>query len=330
MKAASSATLAILASGQYVKYDLYKFQTTVGTTLYCADSDYPVTVGGQLYPGGLIFKRGALTQKADLSDQTLTLTVAPQWDVPGGPPTIGGVAFLAAISEGLLDGAIVSWSKLFLTAPTPSTALTWPDTSPGAVPWFTGIIEQARAGRAFASLSINSNLQLLNVMMPRNLIQVGCSHMLYDAGCTLLKTAFRVSGSVTSGSALSFNTGLTQADHYFDLGVVTFTSGVNNGISRTVRTSLNASGNVTVILPFANAPAAGDTFTILPGCDKQQATCSTKFSNLTHFRGMPYVPVPETLYDGGTYPSPAPQAGGQRGGQVGSGPGGLGHRWYQP
>lgn len=36
--------------------------------------------------------------------------------------------------------------------------------------------------------------------------------------------------------------------------------------------------------------SAGDAFTIYPGCDKQQSTCSAKFNNLIHFRGFPYVP----------------------------------------
>jgi uncharacterized phage protein (TIGR02218 family) len=36
--------------------------------------------------------------------------------------------------------------------------------------------------------------------------------------------------------------------------------------------------------------AAGDTFAITAGCDKQFATCKAKFANAVNFRGFPYMP----------------------------------------
>jgi hypothetical protein len=36
----------------------------------------------------------------------------------------------------------------------------------------------------------------------------------------------------------------------------------------------------------------GDAFTVYLGCDHTQATCTTKFGNLTNFRGFPYIPSP--------------------------------------
>jgi hypothetical protein len=309
VKNANAAVLALLASGQYLIYSIYKFTFAFGQVLYIADSDYPLTIGGQLYSGGLIIKRSSFDQTNDLSVQRLTLTVSPQFDYPGGPPTVGGYAFLASVRQGLFDAAVVNWSKLFLPFPSPSNYYTWPDTVTYApVPWFTGLTADSQAGRQSAVLQVDSTISLLNVQMPRNLIQSGCSHILYDAGCTLNKASFRVSGSCSgSPGVLSFNTNLTQADHYHDLGVITFTSGANNGLSRTVRSFAHTSGVVTLLLPLPSAPTAGDTFTILPGCDKQQATCSTKFSNLAHFRGFPYVPVPETQYDGGAVATAVPQ-----------------------
>jgi uncharacterized phage protein (TIGR02218 family) len=67
-----------------------------------------------------------------------------------------------------------------------------------------------------------------------------------------------------------------------------------------VKTYTNSAGVKTIVPAFAfsvgsstqTAPANGDTFNIYPGCDKKQATCSTKFANLTHFRGFPYIPRP--------------------------------------
>lgn len=79
---------------------------------------------------------------------------------------------------------------------------------------------------------------------------------------------------------------------YFDMGKVIFTSGANNGIFRAVKAY--TTGHITVVPPLPNVPQVGDTFMAYPGCDGQQSTCSDKFSNLLHFSGEPYIPVPES------------------------------------
>lgn len=311
MKAASGATLAILATGQYLRADLYAITLATATTLYYTSSDAPLKVAGQAYSTGLTIKRGRLSQKAGLEVQTMNLEIAPQGDNPGGAPTIGGLSFLSACRAGLLDGARVLMSKCFLAS--------WSDTTPGAVPWFQGRIADVKCGRFAAPLTVNSDLELLNISMPRNIVQTGCVHSLYDTGCTLSKATFQVSGTVSSLGATPnlINSGLTQADDYFSLGTITFTSGVLNGRSFTVRRSANSGGAVLAVMPLTGV-APGDTFTIAPGCDKAQATCSSKFSNLAHYRGYPYVPVPETLYDGGTQVGDVPTLGGQGGQSAGS------------
>jgi hypothetical protein len=43
-------------------------------------------------------------------------------------------------------------------------------------------------------------------------------------------------------------------------------------------------------------PSNGDTLNAIAGCDKLQATCTSKFSNLVNFAGFPFVPKPETAY----------------------------------
>jgi uncharacterized phage protein (TIGR02218 family) len=297
MKAASSATLAILASGQFIKVELYEFTLADTSVVRLCNADAPITVGGNTYSSDIVIERGSFTQKIGLEVQSLDLTLSPQFD--GSPPTFSGFPLLQAVNLGMLDNARVKMSKLFLSS--------WSDTSPGAVEWFQGTVGSNSAGRQSASLSIDNDLKRLNVSMPKNILQTGCIHTLYDAGCTLLDSAFRVSGTISgTPGVLQFNTNLTQVNKYFDLGRITFTSGANNGLKRAVKSYVSASGVVTLIKPLPTAPSAGDTFTIAPGCLKTQAACSNAsaavgppFNNLAHFRGYPYVPVPETLYDGG-------------------------------
>ncbi len=62
----------------------------------------------------------------------------------------------------------------------------------------------------------------------------------------------------------------------------------------TVAPSANGNGLFILTQPLPYAPAASDTFTVYPGCDKSQRTCKLKFNNLANFGGFPYTPTPET------------------------------------
>ena len=102
-------------------------------------------------------------------------------------------------------------------------------------------------------------------------------------------------GALVAGSGqLLLNTNLTQVDQWFDQGYITFTTGANAGITRAVRSYLNAGGQILLFISLPNTVTTGDLFTAYPGCDKMQSTCSGKFNNLTNFGGMPYVPIPES------------------------------------
>jgi uncharacterized phage protein (TIGR02218 family) len=92
----------------------------------------------------------------------------------------------------------------------------------------------------------------------------------------------------------ALNTSLTGADNYYNRAYILFTSGANTGLRRTVRSSLNAGGVLNLLQALPVAPAAGDAFTLYPGCNKSAATCTTRFSNIVNFKGFPFVPVPET------------------------------------
>lgn len=305
MKQASSAALAILAGGQYLKADLFDFTLQNGLAYHFTSFD--VALSAAVYPSstvntyltGLTIARGSLSTKTGVEVQELELTLTPQSDNPAGQVLVGGYSLMQAARLGLFDGAAVVYSKLFMNRPAAGAAL---DTSPKAVSWFVGQVAEIEPVDRFSLvLRVACGFQYLNIQMPKNLYQAGCTHTVYDTGCTLSKATFTVSGTVgTVTSNSQFNTNLTKADHYFELGVLTFTSGANAGYSATVKSYLNASGALQVVFPFPKTVATGDAFTIYPGCDLLQSTCTSKFSNLAHFKATPYVPVPETLYDGGT------------------------------
>lgn len=333
MRAASTLTQNILSSGTYDIVGLYDITLATGQTYHFTDSDVPfpgisvTTKGGTQgpfdYATGFTIVRGKIGTKSGADAGTMDVTFAPQPDNPGGAPTIAGYQIGLAAKYGFLRGASVQYNKLFLNSAIGANT--------SAVGWFRGSVQEIQADSLSVQLTVDDFLAYLgNQQMPRLLWQTGCFHEVYDAGCTLLKSAFTVSGTLTSvgDSAHFVASALTQPTGYFNLGVLTFTSGANSGVQGPVN-SFTSGGAFAMRFPFPVTPSVGDTFTAYPGCDKQQATCSNTdaaagpaFNNLAHFSGTPYVPVPETTLDGGTDNPPAQTQGATAGTIIGSQPSG--------
>lgn len=328
MKAASAGVLATLASGQAVRFDFYKMVLpTIGTFFFhTGDSGGPLviatpaSVAGTYLPG-LIITRSAFTQKLGLEVQTCDLTISPQFDNPGGAVTLGGGAFMAQVVAGVFDGATITVSKGIF--PLPVAGGPQLDTSGGIVPWFVGVVSELQAGRFSVDITINEIIQLLNVQMPRDVLQAGCGYEVFDPSCGISAAPFTVAGSVSGGiTANSVNTGLTQVDDYWQRGVLTWTSGVLNGSKYAVQAYKNASGKISSIIPWAKAPSAADTFSIRPNCLKTKAACGNTnpalgpaFNNSIHYPGQDFVPQPENMFDGGTPAGTVKTLGGHGGGQ---------------
>jgi hypothetical protein len=327
VKNSSAATQAILAGGQYILYCLYNVTLASGQTYFFTDGEVPLngvtlyvpggTIGPFNYQTGLTLARDTVTMKAGTESGSMKLAMIPQADSPFST-LIAGYPIMQAARYGFLDGATVLMSKCFLLPPAATGGQL--DVSPGAMGYFLGTMQGIDVDRFFVDVTIEDYLSLLGAQqMPAPLFQVGCFHQVYDAGCGLLRAIFTVSGTIsTAGDAAHFTTNLTQADDYFGLGNMTMTSGAAIGQSVNVASYKNASGAISVVNPFSVAPSPGDTFTAYPGCDRQQATCTTKFSNLKRFGGVGYMPVPETILDGGTDNPPLQTRGAQAGQIIGS------------
>jgi uncharacterized phage protein (TIGR02218 family) len=168
----------------------------------------------------------------------------------------------------------------------------------GKVPRFVGELSNiTEIGATGATFEVRSMPELLNVEYPRTTIMAGCNKILYGADCGVAAASFTTSGAILAGSTVNtLLTNLTAADEYFDEGVITFTSGALNGLGYWISQYRNASGKIILNWPALAAPAAGDTFTIQPGCDHTLSTCTNRFSNTGNFGGHPFVPQPEVTY----------------------------------
>lgn len=283
MKTVSGTLATLLAtSNEFVMADLYTFTLVDGTIQRYADFDIDLTYSAVTWnAGGPVIERDRTRTVVGLEVDTLSVRVSPK-----DTDMIGSQTWLQAACSGRLDGAIVSLDRAFMSPGLPLSVA-------GTVSMFVGNVAQLTIDRGTIDITVNSPMELLNIQMPRNVYQAGCRHALFDSGCGLAKASFAVSSSISGGaSSTGFSTGLAQSAGFFNLGVVQLTSGAMSGVRRTVKSY--AGGAIVLLNPLPMVPAAGTSFTIWPGCDKKKATCSSKFSNLANFGGLPYIPVPET------------------------------------
>lgn len=279
MKTAPQALIDLLnGSQQFMMADLYTFTLVSGTLLRYTSWDADQVYYGQTYSSnGPLIERSRVRTVIGVEVDTLDLTIHP-----GPTHMAGSQAWLAAAASGALDGALVRLDRVFMDA---AGAIV------GGYINFSGRWSDFSMSRTEIAAAVRSDLELLNVKIPRNLYQAGCLHTLYDADCGVNRATVAVGGTVTSATRTTLACALAQAAGWFDLGYVRFDSGALAGTKRSVKAY--TPGNFTLLNPLPMVPAAGDVFTAYPGCDKTQATCTSKFANLTAFRGFPFIPMVE-------------------------------------
>ena len=339
MKNASAAAQAIIATRSYLLYHLYNITLVTGQSYYFTDGEVPLngvtiympgptTIGPFNYQTGMTIVKDTISQKSGTESGSCKISFIPQGDSPFSS-LIAGYPIMQAARYGFLDGATVLVSKLPLIPPQYTggqLVLTG-----GAIGFFLGTIQGIEIDRFYLDATVEDALSLLGTQqMPKNLFAVGCFHQVYDPGCGLLASTFAINGTIASaGDGAHFTTSLTQVNGYFNLGRFLMTSGAASGQETNISSYSNASGAVALATPFSVVPAPGDTFTAIPGCNRQQSQCSNTstavgppFNNLKRFGGVPYMPVPETILDGGTDNPPVQTRGTLAGQLIGSQPSG--------
>jgi uncharacterized phage protein (TIGR02218 family) len=303
MKAASSDLEALLESDNFVDCDLYTFTLFDGTVLRYTTADVSIRVGANIWDATSVAiddpnQRAVGHWKVGLDVDTWQVKIIPRTVDPVSgsvyPDKIGTTPWLAAAAAGALDGATLLVERAFLPA--------WPQpfqapvvvTATGKLTIFLGRVAEVDIGGTFAIVNANDFRELLTTQMPRNVYQSGCRWTLFDSGCGLNAGTFVSSGTVAGGSTNQSIVPATLggAAGTYSLGRIVMTSGRNAGFARTVRSWDGTT--LKLMAPFYFDIAQGDTFDIYPGCDKQLATCTSKFNNAANFGGQPYIPAAET------------------------------------
>jgi uncharacterized phage protein (TIGR02218 family) len=166
-----------------------------------------------------------------------------------------------------------------------------------------GSLGQITRGRAKAEVELRGLSHRLNQPTAR-LATRTCWHTLGDSSCGVALAGYTDSGTVavvdTSLTRQKFTaSGMadTAGTKYFH-GLVTFTTGQNAGLSGEVRYQTLASGitTITIALPLPYTISAGDSFSIVRGCDKTAPTCNGSFANIANFGGFPRMPGIDQVY----------------------------------
>jgi uncharacterized phage protein (TIGR02218 family) len=266
------------------KCDLYEITLKGGILLRYADYDMDIKLpdGRVFISTGPNFKRGKTKLTAKIEVDSVSVSVYSD-----GTDIIGSTTWMQAAQTGAFDNANLTLYKCFMSAP---------GIVVGELEWFGGYVDVEGGGGLEMQWKVKSYMQKLNVDYPTRKFYPTCPYSLYGAGCGLNIADYTVAGTITQViSKQEIYTSLTAGDGYYDLGGANFTSGNLIGSSMSVKKSYLSNGRIIFIVSLNEMPAAGDMFTIYPGCSKAPAICATKFGNFKKNRSTPFIPLKETI-----------------------------------
>lgn len=154
---------------------------------------------------------------------------------------------------------------------------------------FKGFVNSFKCSKGMVELGCLSVIEQCRDNYPRLSLARHCCHRVYDAGCGLDSGTYTFVSEILgiSTDRMTITASGSQADGYFSYGYLFY-----SGRYRHISSSSLESGNqsLSLIHPCPMAWEVGQTTNLVAGCDRSQATCTTKFNNFLHFLGFPYAP----------------------------------------
>lgn len=291
---------ALLASKSFIYAECYTITPLTGDPMRFTNAAEDVNVtptdgsttgivpfyARQVTLSGLKYKTSVGT---DVDEQQLKIGYTP-----GSLNWQGILTFPQAAQLGRLDGAVIRRDRYF--------APTW------GAPWVFGTVMFAgrvstltQVGALSSTISVKSDMVLLNVQAPRALWLAQCIHSWGDTGCGITVSEYTENVTVGSGATTTVIpwSGITSA---FVMGKIIIEGSDNVNRQRTIL-SVNAGVSATLIYPLDFVPAAGTPVSFYPNCQRLYANCywgvkggGTDAIAAEHFMGFPWIPVSETAY----------------------------------
>jgi uncharacterized phage protein (TIGR02218 family) len=160
-----------------------------------------------------------------------------------------------------------------------------------------------------ATIEFRSLTQLLTQGIGR-VYSHECDADFGDTRCGVTLASYTYNGTITSvtNNQEFAASALGQSNDFFNYGLLSWTSGDNNGIDMEVKDYAATGGLITLVSPMPFTVQVSDTFSVYQGCDKKQATCRDTFDNIINFRGFNEIPgmdqihkIPDINPDGGLH-----------------------------
>ena len=273
MKAATAALSAHLGQEVTTLATCWRVTRKDGVEFFFTDHDQDIDFDGQMYKASTSYSRTAIANDSSMAVDNLD---------------VDGVFDAAAITEqdmraGKFDHAEV---RVFL--------VNWADPAMGALKmrrgWFGEVMltEQGAFRTELRGMAQALQQRIGEIYSPE------CRADLGDHRCKVDLAPLTRTGAVTSATDradfFAMLDGAPTPDGWFNGGALTFTSGENAGRTTEVKSWTAATGRIELFLAVGYAIAAGDSFTVYPGCDKRLETCIGRYNNVVNFRGEPYVP----------------------------------------
>ncbi len=274
MKGTSTALKAHMALGSTTMALCWKATLTNGTIVTATAHDRDIVFDGLTYLSTAAYTPSDVESGADMAPDNL--------EVEGflASPHITA----ADVHTGIWDYAAI---EIF--------EVNYRDLTMGRNRIRSGTLGEVKSGFAMFRAELRGLMQAYSRRIVR-LIQATCDADLGDARCGVNLNAgsptMTVTGTIDSvASNRQFtDAARNEAADWFTAGKITFTSGLNNGLSMEVKQS-TALGVITLHEAMPFNIVAGDTYSMYAGCQKRMAEdCIAKFDNVVNFRGFPHLP----------------------------------------
>ena len=192
-------------------------------------------------------------------------------------------------STGLTDAEIIAgrldYATFFIYE------INYESPSDGVVTLAKGKLGEYGFGAPEFTLELRSLTQHLQQQIVR-LANRKCDADLGDSRCGVtLSPTYTVTGTVSSvASRRQFNVSTAPAARG---GLLTWTSGNNNGLKMEVK--IVSGLTIQLVQPMPFDIAVSDGYSVYRGCDKLHTTCENVFSNIKNFRGFWTMPGNDKL-----------------------------------
>lgn len=245
-----------------------------------ADSD--VYVADHLYKRDPLISRETIKFVVGIEVSALSVELSPAQE----GTLINSVPLLRFAAQKGFDNCRLRLERAFAQSPDSEFI--------GVLSMFDGRISSPTVTRGRVQIEVKSDLELLDAQVPANVYQPACMNTCYDAACGLKRVEYKTTVlSPSNDKRTTFGIKYPQAaNDFFALGSVTFLSGANKGVSRSIRSSTESTITLMAALP-ADAEL-DDQVVFVRGCNRTKAMCKT-LGNFKNFRGCPYIPIPETI-----------------------------------